>query len=316
MWKRTGSGLVKILVVLVIAAVFFSLLLPAANSSRSDLQGNKQYGVTGKLSESRVEQRTINDAYASPNASSMAANQFSNSERIRLGQSSEHASVNRKIIYVADMSVVVVDVDSAEQRILTLVKELGGYIAEATVNRAQGQQLSGRWKVRIPDDQFDVFLAKVSELGVVESRNQTTQDITEEYIDIEAQVANKKKLEERITALLEKTADKISDVIAVEHELGRIRGEIERLEGRIKYLTNQTSMTTISITLREESEYEPESPPTFSERIGEVWNNSLTSLGLFGERLLLATVAASPWIVVASVILVPGYWVVAKRMNK
>jgi hypothetical protein len=315
MRQQSGISLIALLIVIAIIGALAGLLLPATQSSRSASRAERSYAKSSEMSSGEHKSKGINDAYASPNASAMTASRFSQSGRGSLEQSLERADANRKIIYVADMSVVVDDVDTAEQRILTLVKELGGYIAEATVNRAQGQQLSGRWKVRIPDNQFDAFLAEVSELGVVESRNQSTQDVTEEYVDIEAQVANKKKLEERITVLLEKTADKISDVIAVEHELGRIRGEIERLEGRIKYLANQTSMTTISLTLREEAEYEPELPPTFSQRIGEVWNSSLASLRVSGERLLLATVAASPWIVVASAILVPSYWIVKKRMQ-
>jgi hypothetical protein len=180
----------------------------------------------------------------------------------------------------------------------------------------QGEQLSGQWRLRIPVDKFDEFLDDVSQLGITENRRQTAQDVTEQFVDLEAQIANKKQLEERILSLLEKSTDKISEVIAVEQQLGRIRGEIEQMEGRLKYLANRTDMTTVSIALREKQDYEPELASSLSARIGDTWGTSLTSLGDFGERFLLATVAASPWIAIMAVILVPTYWYASKRSQR
>src|SRR5206468_2017919 len=109
--------------------------------------------------------------------------------------------------------LVVKDMAETETQIAKLLKQTNGYIAEASVDRRQGQQLTGRWRVRIPVAQFDSFLDAVSKLGVAESRNQTAQDVTEEYVDLEAQITNKKRLEERIVALLKDSNGKIKDVI-------------------------------------------------------------------------------------------------------
>lgn len=310
MRKRCGIGLAAILIVIAIIGMLVGLLLPATQSSRSYPREDKVYSKTS--GEVAGEGIGLEDAYGSPNASAMVVAQTRTATKSE-DDTLRRADANRKIVYVADLSVVVEDVAAAEKRILLLVKELGGYVAEAVVNRTQGQELSGRWKVRIPDAKFDAFLTEVSKLGVVESRNQTTQDVTEEFVDLEAQVANKKELEKRVLDLLEKSTGAIADVIAVEQQLGRIRGEIERMEGRIKYLANQTDMTTVSIALREEQEYVPEAAPTFPSRLAEAWGDSLASLKAFGERLLVAAVVAAPWIAVASVVLVPSYWLVARH---
>ncbi len=234
-------------------------------------------------------------------------------EMAAAAQLASSGDTTRKIIYNAELSVVVEDISKAEEKLQSYVKEAGGYVAEVNLNRVQGQQLSGRWQVRIPSEKFDTFVEEISRLGTAETRQQSAQDVTEEYIDLEAHIANKKRLEERIADLLDKSNGPIADVIAVERELGRVRGEVEQLEGRLKYLANRSELTTVTISLREEQEYEPEIEPTLGSRITEAWESSLTSLAAFGERFLLATIIAVPWIAVMAVIAVPAYLYASKR---
>ena len=209
--------------------------------------------------------------------------------------------------------MVVEDVPKTEMQITSLVKRFGGYVANASVDRTQGEQLSGQWNVRIPVDQFDSFLDAVSKLGFAERRRQTAQDVTEEFVDLEARIANKKRLEERIVELLKDPKGEMKDVIEVERELGRVRGEIEQMEGRLRYLSNRTELTSVSITAREEQDYVPPAAPTFVSRIDQAWNSSLLSLRSFGERLVVGLVYVFPWFVVLSVLLGPPIWYLGKR---
>ena len=220
----------------------------------------------------------------------------------------------RRIIYEAEINLVVKNMAETETQISKLLKQFDGYVGESNVDRRQGEHLTGHWKVRVPATQFDSFLEGVSKLGVAESRKQTAQDVTAEFVDLEAQIVNKKRLEERIVALLKDTSGKIKDVIEVEHELARVRGEIEQMEGRLRYLANRTDLTTISIFAREEENYVPPAAPTFANRITQAWDSSLGSLRSFGEQLLLAVVAAFPWVVAFSVVLVPASWFARKRI--
>jgi hypothetical protein len=222
-------------------------------------------------------------------------------------------AIARKIIYEAGINLVVEDIAKTETEIDRLLKEFDGYISEANVDRTQGEQLTGQWRVRVPVANFDPFLDELSELGVAESRRQTAQDVTEEFVDLEAQISNKKRLEERIVELLKDKSGAIKDVIEVERELGRVRGEIEQMEGRLRYLGNRTELTTITITAREERDYVPPAAPTFVNRITSAWWESLSALRTFGEQLVVAVVYLFPWFVLLCVLIVPAYWYVSKR---
>lgn len=221
----------------------------------------------------------------------------------------------RKVIYEAEISLVVDDVSKLESEMTSLVKRLGGYLADAAVDRSQGQQLSGRWRVRVPVAQFEDFLDAVSKLGIAESRRQTSQDVSEEFVDLEARISNHKRLEERIVKLLEEPSGEIKEVIEVERELARVRGELEQMEGRKRYLTDRTDMTTVIVLAREERDYVPPEAPTFASRIHQAWDDSLIALRQFGEHVVVATVAAVPWIVVVGAVLAPSVWLTRRRLG-
>ena len=222
---------------------------------------------------------------------------------------------SRKIIYEAEVTLVVDDVSTVHTEIGNLVKQFGGYVAEESIDGNTGLQRTGRWRVRVPVGGFDSFIDSVTKLGVAEHRQTRSQDVTEEFVDLHARITNEKRLEERILKLLEDPEGKIKEVIAVEQELARVRGSIEQMEGRLRYLTNRTELTTVSINAREERDYVPPEAPTFAGRIQSAWSNSLFGLRSFGENLAVAAVSASPWIVVVGAFLVPGLWAVKRRVR-
>jgi hypothetical protein len=193
-----------------------------------------------------------------------------------VGAESESLPDNRKIIYTADLSIVVENFDPVENGIAKLVKKFNGFIADSTIDTQNKQSRRGDWTVRIPVAKFDDFLNAAGSIGVPVSRSQNARDVTEEYVDVEARIVNKKKLEARILELLERPDDKIQHVIEVEKELGRVREEIERMEGRIRYLKDKVDLTTVNISIWEEKEYQPSQAKTFSNRVSSAWNRSVT----------------------------------------
>ncbi|MGI9456288.1 MAG: DUF4349 domain-containing protein [Aeoliella sp.] len=231
-----------------------------------------------------------------------SANNTAGNEQIDTG-------VQRKIIYVANLSLVVDDFGKTEQAIPELVELHGGYLSNANVSRNRGSERSGNWTARIPVDAFDQFLDATVELGIPERREQTGQDVTEEFVDLEARIASKKKLEERILELLDDNKGEIKDVIEVERELERVRTEIEQMEGRLRYLKNRTALTTVTIHAREEKDYTPPQAPGFGGRIANAWTNSTGAMGSTAEGLLLFIVACLPWLLLVGVIVGPlWYW--------
>lgn len=187
----------------------------------------------------------------------------------------QNAAANRKIIYSADLAIVVEDFDPVESAILGLVKKHGAFIADASMGAHNREKRSGTWTIRTPADSFDDFLAEVGDLGVVVERKRNSEDVTDEYVDVRARIVNKKKLEARIIKLLERPDDKIQHVIEVERELGRVREDIERMEGRIRYLSNRVELTTVTIAVTEEKEPLPQVATSFSGRVSQAWKSSL-----------------------------------------
>ena len=194
------------------------------------------------------------------------------------GEDSDEQNIsNRKIIFSADLSIVVDNFDPVEAEIERIVQQADGFIADAKVDTKNRQGRRGNWTVRIPVSNFDAFLNKAGSIGILVSRARKAEDVTEEYVDIEARIANKKKLEARIIELLERPDDKIQHVIEVERELGRVREEIERMEGRIRFLKDRVELTTVRISVKEVQEYVPPENPGFSNRIARAWNGSLVN---------------------------------------
>jgi len=139
-------------------------------------------------------------------------------------------SVQRKIIYKASVDLVVEDFTAVPSRVEAMVKQFDAYIAQANISGSPGSPRSGHWTIRVPVDNYDRLRAVVQGLGEVRSVVSNSQDVSEEYYDAQARIRNSKKQEERLLKLLETATGKLEEVLKVESELARVRGEIERIE--------------------------------------------------------------------------------------
>ncbi len=158
----------------------------------------------------------------------------------------------RMIIRTANLSIVVTDAAQAQQAVVDMVNGMGGYVADANAWR-EGEQLRARLTVRVPADRLDAALAAMKALAVrVQQETVSGQDVTEEFTDLNAQLVNleatERELRELLTEVREKT-QKAEDVLAIYRELTTIRGEIERVKGRMQYLSGMTALATISVDL-------------------------------------------------------------------
>lgn len=213
-----------------------------------------------------------------------------------------HAALaNRKIIYNTSIGLVVKSYPAFESKLPGLVSVHGGFVASNQTQRKFQNEQSGTWIVRIPVDQYSAFLDGVHSLGFAESRKENAQDVTEEFVDIEARIKNKKQLEARVISILDERSGKLVDVLEIERELSRVREEIERMEGRIRYLADRTSLATVTINCREQQEYQPATAPSLANRIKEAWSDSIGAMRFAGGNLLVASVALLPWAVLLTV---------------
>jgi len=208
--------------------------------------------------------------------------------------------LNRKIIYNSSIGLVVEDYREFESNFPGLVAQHGGFVANNKTDRQYNDSQHGMWVVRVPVSQYSDFLAGIDGLGFAESRHENAQDVTEEYVDVEARIKNKKVLETRIVKMLEERSGKLTDVLQIERELSRVREEIERMEGRIRYLADQTSLATVTVNCREEKEYVPAAAPTLVSRMTHSWSGSLATMRHVFEEILITLIAMIPWLVLFS----------------
>ncbi|NHC40967.1 DUF4349 domain-containing protein [Bacillus sp. MM2020_1] len=160
---------------------------------------------------------------------------------------------NQMVIYQADLQLRVKKFDQTVRLLEEKVIKYGGYISESNVSKEGSEQVSGSIMIRIPQKHFQTFLHDAeSQAAEVLQRSITGQDVTEEYVDLESRLKSKRVVEERLTTFM-KSAVKTEDLLKISADLGTVQEEIETIEGKMKYLKNQTSLSTINITLYEKT---------------------------------------------------------------
>jgi Domain of unknown function (DUF4349) len=211
--------------------------------------------------------------------------------------------VERKIVRTANVTVIVQDFETAQQELRTLIARFkNGYIAQAEITGLTGSPRRGHWKIRVPARDFDTFRDAVAKLGVPEKNGVDSQDVTEEYYDLDTRVKNKKVEEQRLLKHLEKSTAKLEEILTVEREISRVRGEIEQLEGRQRLLANLTALTTVDVTIQEIKNYVPAQAPTFASRISKTFSGSIDLLVTCGRGLILVAVALAPWLPILALV--------------
>jgi outer membrane murein-binding lipoprotein Lpp len=158
---------------------------------------------------------------------------------------------NQMVIYQADLQLRVKKFEQTLQNLEEQVLKYGGYIAESNVSKDGVEQVSGRIVVRIPQKNFQSFLHDAEgQAAEVLQRTISGTDVTEEYVDLESRLKSKRVVEERLTLFM-KSAEKTEDLLKISADLAAVQEEIETILGRMKYLENQTSLSTIHISLYE-----------------------------------------------------------------
>lgn len=207
-------------------------------------------------------------------------------------------SVPRKIIYTATVEMTVEDLTSSGKKLLSLVRKHRGYVSATEVGGDPGAPRRGQWTLRVPVGEFDTFRSDLEALGAVQTNHLDSQDVTEEYYDVAGHIKNKSVEEQRLLDHLRRSTGTLSDILAVERELSRVRGEIEQLQGRLRLLANQTELTTITVTLQEVREFIPAKGTSFLAEANATLQGSLGTMRDLVKGLVLAAIALAPWALV------------------
>ncbi|NLY88447.1 MAG: DUF4349 domain-containing protein [Firmicutes bacterium] len=209
----------------------------------------------------------------------------------------EGGTGERKIIYNAGLTLEAPDPDGVYAFVMEYMKEENGYVASTRRWVDRDERLHIQMRLRLPAPALEAALAAIGGLGKIVEESLTGRDITEEYYDLEARLKNKKRQEERYLEILQ-AAKTVDEVLKVERELERIRGDIESMEGRFRYLQDQTEMATLNLLCREPSRF-----GTGIFRPGELFRE-IAGVFLKSLRLLaLAVTGVLPWLVIAGLVL-------------
>lgn len=185
----------------------------------------------------------------------------------------ESVDIERKIIKEGDISFETSDIRATINLIAACLKKYEAYISSDNVYDYK-DKVEHRVTVRVPSENFELLLDEISSsVKKIDSKNINALDVTEEFIDIEARVKTKKELEDRYKSLLNK-AHTVEDILKIEKEIGQLRVEIESIEGRLKYLKDKVSYSTLSIQF-----YEKESISFgFLSKVGNALKNGWSHL--------------------------------------
>jgi hypothetical protein len=156
------------------------------------------------------------------------------------------------IAQTAQLALATREFDKAHGAVEDILKRHKGYIGHLNVNAPTGAGRTLDATLRVPADELAPTVAEIKRLGRVEAESQGGEEVTSQYIDLDARLTNARNTEQRLTDLLRQRTGKLADVLAVDLELGRVRGEIERMEAEKKSLINRVDFATLNTTIRED----------------------------------------------------------------
>jgi anti-sigma factor RsiW len=167
------------------------------------------------------------------------------------------ALANRKLIRNATVQLEIVSFDDAVQKVTAFANEERGYVATTSSEKQANGKLRGEVVVKVLPENLDRFLQKVRGLGELKNQTLGTEDVTKAYFDTDARLRNAHVMEQRLIDMLNTKAGKVFDLLQVEKELDRVREEIEKMQGELKYWDSQVQFATATISLAEKDMEEP-----------------------------------------------------------
>lgn len=192
-------------------------------------------------------------------------------------QPAQPTLIERKLIRNGQLDFKTKNVKTTKSEIEKISKELNAYIAGENENN-YGDQLQYTQTIRVPADQFDNLLKRIETLAdKIENKSINTQDVTEEFIDVEARLQTKKELEARFREIL-KQAKTVEEIVSIESQIANVRAEIESMAGRLKYLQNQVSFSTLNVSYYEVIGTDFGFASKFVESLKGGWDNLLSFL--------------------------------------
>jgi hypothetical protein len=203
---------------------------------------------------------------------------------------------SRLIIRTGQAGIEVDSLEPALDLLRLTATRIGGFVGNANVQTGRNQVRQATIEIKVPAGRFDDLTDGLRPLGRIEFLNVGAEDVSEEFVDLTARTANARRMEERLLELLATRTGKLQDVLSVERELARVREEIERMEGRMRYLKARAQLSTLSVAIHEPPPLVSPTPGRnpVAQAVREAWRNfvgvlaaGIASLGYLVPLLVL-----------------------------
>jgi hypothetical protein len=221
------------------------------------------------------------------------------------------------IARTVSLAILVKDFDVSRKSLDAILLRHNGYSANLTVNTPQGASRSLNASLRVPAPQLAAALAELKSLGHVENESQNGEEVTQQHADLVARLKNSRETEQRLQAILTQRTGKISDVLEVEQEIARVRGEIEQMEAEQKNLEHRVDFATIDLQLGEEYKVKLDSGvPSFSTRFHNALVNGHRNVADTLVALVLFFAEYGPILVFWAMLLAIPAWLLWRRWRQ
>jgi hypothetical protein len=170
----------------------------------------------------------------------------------KLDESGPPPATGPMIVRTAYLALVTKEFEKARTALEQILRQRRGYLAELAVTGQPGAGHVLNATLRLPADQLDAVLTEIKKLGRVTQESQGGQEVTQRYVDMSARLSNARTTEQRLIDVLQQRTGRVKDILAVEQEIARVRGEIEEMEAEKKSLEKQVSFATLRLQVSEE----------------------------------------------------------------
>lgn len=210
---------------------------------------------------------------------------------------------NRKLIWTADLEFQVKNVNVSTEKVSALSEKYQGFVSNMMLSN-NAYRLSNTITVRVPNKHFQQFISAIKgEALFIERADIASEDVTEEYVDIEARLKTKREVRDRYIEVLKTKTGSVKDIIEAEEAIRVITEEIEAKEGRLRYLNDRIDLSTVTITMYEKVKY-VDSPERFeksySDEVGESFGTGWQAVKI----ILLGFIAVWPLLLIGLIALV------------
>ncbi|MEO1427904.1 MAG: DUF4349 domain-containing protein [Cyanobacteria bacterium J06633_8] len=191
-----------------------------------------------------------------------------------------------QLIKKAQITVIVNSLDQSIDVVEQIINQQNGYLLsleETQLNNSYSRP-NATIQMRVPQNLLETTLNKLSELGTIQSRSISAEDVGEQIVDFQARLSNLRRTESNLQKIMDKSGS-VKDILGVAQELSKVREQIERITAQLKSLQNQVAYSTITLNL-EAAVSNTSNQPGLPSQIQDAWNNSTSSFSAFTLGLM------------------------------